>query len=276
MPLPAPYRSSSCIGGKGRTRRSHQQGGREKTPKGHLALFRDQIRFSDHSCRYTGLYRSAYGRSYFDTFDDLEAIVIRKVLKEAQRRGLLKSLPLFPTISRKDNPRSYFSIEEYKVLRDAAKQLGSAQIKVRGVPLTEELFDFIVFATNVFVRPSDLKLLRHKDVRVIKEKDTKKQKGAKYLLITPPKPKTAKRESATMEAAMHVYERVRARHQKLGLASDDDYVFFPELKNREYALATMRRQFEFALKEAGLKHDKQGKPRTLYSLRHTALMFRLL
>ncbi len=197
-------------------------------------------------------------------------VVIRKVLKEAQRRDLLKSLPLFPTISRKDNPRSYFDESEYKTLRDTAKRLASENVKVRYVPLTDELYDFIIFATNVFVRLSDLKLLQHKHVQVIKEK------GVKYLLITPPESKTAQRESASMEVAVVVYERVRRRHEKASLASDDDYVFFPELKNREYALATLRRQFEHVLKEAGLKLDKQGRVRTLYSLRHTALMFRLL
>ena len=60
------------------------------------------------------------------------------------------------------------------------------------------------------------------------------------------------------------------------MASDDDYVFFPELKNREYALATLRRQFEYLLEEAELKRDRKGRVRTLYSLRHTALMFRFL
>ena len=177
---------------------------------------------------------------------------------------------MFPTISRKDNPRSYFDESEYKTLRDTAKRLASENVKVRYVPLTDELYDFIIFATNVFVRLSDLKLLQHKHVQVIKEK------GVKYLLITPPESKTAQRESASMEVAVVVYERVRRRHEKASLASDDDYVFFPELKNREYALATLRRQFEHVLKEAGLKLDKQGRVRTLYSLRHTALMFRLL
>ena len=166
-------------------------------------------------------------------------VVIRKVLKEAQRRDLLKSLPLFPTISRKDNPRAYFTDIEYKKLRDTAKHLASQNLKVRYVPLTEELYDFIIFATNVFVRPSDLKLLQHKHVEVVKEA------RAKYLLITPPKSKTVQRESASMEVAVVVYERLRARHEKAGLAGDDDYVFFPELKNREYALATLRRQFEY-------------------------------
>jgi hypothetical protein len=197
-------------------------------------------------------------------------VVIRKVLNEARKRGLLSSLPPFPTISRKDNPRSYFDESEYKTLRDTTKRLASENIKVRYVPLTDELYDFIIFATNVFVRLSDLKLLQHKHVQVIKEE------GVKYLLITPPESKTDQRESASMEVAVVVYERVRRRHEKASSASDDDYVFFPELKNREYALATLRRQFEHVLKEAGLKLDKQGRVRTLYSLRHTALMFRLL
>ena len=33
---------------------------------------------------------------------------------------------------------------------------------------------------------------------------------------------------------------------------------------------------EYVLNEAGLKHDRKGKARALYSLRRTALMFRLL
>ena len=37
----------------------------------------------------------------------------------------------------------------------------------------------------------------------------------------------------------------------------------------------MRRQFERILDKAGLKIAPGGEPRTLYSLRHTAIMFRL-
>ena len=203
-------------------------------------------------------------------------VVIRKVLKEAQAQGLLKSMPLFPTTKRKDSPRPYFSDTEYKTLRDTAKRLATENLTVRYVPLTEEIYDFIIFATNVFVRLSDIKLLKHKHVQVIKEKNTRGKKGSNYLAIMPPKSKTAERESVSMEVAVAVYERLRGRHEKAGLASDDDYVFFPEMENREYALATMRRQFEFVLEQAGLRLDKLDRPRTLYSLRHSALMFRLL
>ena len=72
------------------------------------------------------------------------------------------------------------------------------------------------------------------------------------------------------------FQRLRKRHDKQGLGGDDDYVFFPQYKNREYALQTMRRQFDYILQEASLKYDRAGRPRTLYSLRHTALMLRLI
>ena len=79
-----------------------------------------------------------------------------------------------------------------------------------------------------------------------------------------------------MKTAVAVYERLRKRHAENGLCRLDDFVFFPEYENREYALQTMRRQFEHILNVAELKFDRNDNPRTIYSLRHTALMFRLL
>lgn len=197
-------------------------------------------------------------------------VVIRKVLTEARKRNLIQNLPIMPTIRRKDNPRAYFDVHDYRRLRETAKTLVKEKIKVRYVPLTEEIYDFIVFHTNVFVRPSDIKLLKHKHIRVVKEKNTE------YLLITPPNSKTVNRESASMKTAVAVYERLRKRHAENGLCRLDDFVFFPEYENREYALQTMRRQFEHILNVAELKFDRNDNPRTIYSLRHTALMFRLL
>jgi hypothetical protein len=197
-------------------------------------------------------------------------IVIRKVLNEARKRDYIKSLPLFPTIQRKDNPRSYFDDKDYEKLRRTVARLIKKNLKVRYVPLDEEIRDFIVFSVNVFVRISDIKLLKHKHISVVKTSLTQ------YLSITPPKPKTVQRDSVSMKHAVSIYEDLRARHKTQKLAEDDDYVFFPQYRNREYALQTMRRQFEFVLEQANLKYDKREKPRTIYSLRHTALMFRLL
>ncbi len=66
------------------------------------------------------------------------------------------------------------------------------------------------------------------------------------------------------------------RHKEHGFDGKYDYVYFPEHQNREYAPQTMRRQFEIIVDAAGLRYDARGRARTLYSLRHTALMFRLL
>ena len=197
-------------------------------------------------------------------------VVIRKVLNEATRRGFLQSIPPISTVKRKDNPRSYFTFDEYKKLWETAEELGKQDIKVRGVPLTEEIYDFLKFHLNVFVRISDLKVLKHKHVQSIREKKTR------YVLISPVNSKNVNRDSASMHEAFDVHERLLKRHKSIGYGGADDYVFFPQYRNREYALQTIRRQFDYVVKEAGLKEDARGQKRTLYSLRHSALMIRLL
>jgi hypothetical protein len=197
-------------------------------------------------------------------------VVIRKVLKEAHRKGFLRSVPQVPVIKRRDNPRPYFTDKEYRKLWRTAAVLSKQGLKVRYVLLDEEIWDFIVFHVNVFVRLSDLKTLRHRQVQVVREGDTR------YLLLSPTRSKTINRDSASMPYAVDVYERLFDRHRQVGRVDPDDFVFFPQYQNREYALQTLRRQFEFVVNEAGLRKDARGRARTLYSLRHTALMFRLL
>ena len=127
---------------------------------------------------------------------------------------------------------------------------------------------------NVFVRPSDLKLLRHRDVQVVSDK----RGGAivRYLSIMPPNSKTVIRESISMPIAAVVYERLKSRQHAMGFGKPDDFVFFPQYKNRTYALQTIRRQFEHVLVKAELRKDRMGRNRTIYSLRHSALMYRFL
>ena len=48
------------------------------------------------------------------------------------------------------------------------------------------------------------------------------------------------------------------------------------MKNRTYALDNIRRLFGNLLRDTQLSRDERGRARTLYSLRHTALMFRFL
>ncbi len=201
-------------------------------------------------------------------------IVIRKVLKEALKRGYLKSIPPFPAIRKKDTPRPYFTIDEYRKLRKVTRLLSAEIISVSGHVVTEEIYDLIVFGMNVFIRPSDIKLLRHRDIEVVR--DRRNDKTVEYLSIMAPNSKTVIRESLTMPTAAMVYQRIKSRQTAQGYGKSDDFVFYPYLPDRAYALTIMRKQFEFALKRAELRKDRLGRNRTLYSLRHSALMYRFL
>lgn len=80
-----------------------------------------------------------------------------------------------------------------------------------------------------------------------------------------------------MRAAVGVYESARAHALAQGCGGPDDYVFLPHEKDRNYALAVLGFWFKWVLREAGVAtEDTWGRPRTLYCLRHTAIMFRLL
>ena len=54
------------------------------------------------------------------------------------------------------------------------------------------------------------------------------------------------------------------------------YVFMPQHANRTYAYRQIARQFDVLMSVTGLKTSADGETRTLYSMRHTSLMYRLL
>jgi hypothetical protein len=78
---------------------------------------------------------------------------------------------------------------------NAAKQLAAEKIMVRGVSVTEELYDLILFCVHSFVRPtvSELYALTHSDVIVVES-----DKDHRHLLLTIRKGKTGMRPTATI------------------------------------------------------------------------------
>ena len=80
-----------------------------------------------------------------------------------------------------------------------------------------------------------------------------------------------------MPKAVEVYERLTERNRANGLGvAPDDYVFMPQYTNRDYALKQLQRQFDVLLWNTNLKSAAKGEDRTIYSLRHTCIMYRLL
>jgi hypothetical protein len=200
----------------------------------------------------------------------------RNVLKVARDDGIIDVVPATPRVRQKDNPRAFFRFsplvaedrDEYQKLLVGAKQLAADGKLVRGVAITEELYDLILFCVHSFVRPTvtELYALKHNDIAL--ETDPRR------LLITIRNGKTGFRVANSMAGAVSAYERLRKRYPEAG---GEDYIFLPDYPNRETAARIFARQFNKLLDTTGLKHDLvTDTDRSVYSLRHTAICMRII
>lgn len=287
--------------------------------------------------------------------------LVRKVLTYAHRAQYVPAMPPFPVVGAVDNPRDYFTVEDYRKLRNTARKLRGQVYEIRKVPnavsgseetvyalehtvsdgriihrvkIEHELYELVVFMTNSFIRPSDIKTMQHKHV----EKDARD--GHEYLRLRLPPTKGHTNPIVTMERAVTVYERLTAHYKneeiklqaKLAaqaeefaaaerkreeraakkllknplqqlkltqreqkaikkaenaakaqnkqlstLAAPDNYVFMPQYhSNRDHALKLIQRQFDVLLQLANLRTGNLGQERSLYSLRHSCIMYRLM
>jgi hypothetical protein len=97
-----------------------------------------------------------------------------------------------------------------------------------------------------------------------------------YLRLTLPEVKRHKAPMVSLPSAVGIYERVLQQQKEQGFGLPDDYVFFPEERNRRLMLDIIGWLFNWILRELDLKQGPHGTERTLYSLRHTAITFRLI
>ena len=187
-------------------------------------------------------------------------IHLRKILKQAWKLELIDRLPIFPTVTAIDNPREWFTEEQYSALLGAVRKAIRDKVVVRHVPITEELMHLTQFMVNTFLRTPDIKVLQNKHIAVLK-------KGNRQYLRIMAKSKTKMAPVISTAAAVTLYEE----HLK---GDPEAYVFFNQYK-RAHAMSVMAKQFKYVLEQTGLYRGENAE-RTLYSLRHTAIMRQLL
>ena len=146
----------------------------------------------------------------------------RNVMKIAQEEGVIGDVPQTPRSKLRDNPRPFFRFhplvtrteDTYQKLLTEAKAMAEEQVEVRGVPVTDELYDLILFIVHSFVRPttSELYALKHGDIMVADD--------PKRLIMTIRRGKTGYRSSNTMPAAVSVYERICDRSSERVLSDE--------------------------------------------------------
>ena len=171
----------------------------------------------------------------------------------------------------KSSPRGYFTLEEYRTIRDKSKELDGWHIykDYNGTTYTIDLdlHDFIIFMVGSALRPTvgEVFSLKHKD---IKERTMKKVPYLEFPLVR----KNRKMMVQTIKTSAYAYRDICKRHKDY---AQDDYIFLPDYTNRRTASRRMGRHFNVLLKELKMEYGSLGEQRTPYSLRHTSLLFNL-
>ena len=209
-------------------------------------------------------------------------VIVRKVLTHAQRTGLIEHVPDVPKIKVRSTSRGAFTPTEYWQLLRAARALrGTTHPDTRkdmrkrvqqcynDNRMPPDVAWAIGFMVNSFIRPGDLVKLRHRHVEVVHSKQT-------YLRLTLPETKLHAAPIVTLLPAVRIYRQICQYQTPRKRAGTNDYLFLPDIPNRRYAMNVLSYMFNWVLQHTGLKLNPHGHPRSLYSLRHSAITFRLL
>jgi len=205
---------------------------------------------------------------------------LRKVLRYLIEKDIIQQMPLFPKMKVTQKPRGAFTVTEYAAVLRQAKVLRNHvfvwtkpdtrfHIKPMYRSMPPEMNWLIRFMVYTFLRPGDIRQLKNKHIEIISGKFN-------YLRLTPPEIKRHKAPTVSLPQAVNIYKTVLKHHTAQGFGGPDDFVFFPEEKNRLRALNTIGWLFNWIMNSLGLKAGPHGADRSFYSLRHTAITFRLI
>ena len=209
-------------------------------------------------------------------------VAVRKILTLAVAVNVLDKLPEFPKVRVQTNSRGAFTPTEYWQIMRTARKLQNTRhpdsdstlrksYRLRSAEYTmpPDVAWVIGFMVNSFIRPSDLKTLKHRHVEVVRNGNT-------YLRLNLPKTKSHARPIVTLQPAVRIYQQLTQHYSARNLAAPDDYLFLPHLRDRAYAHWVLSFYFNWVLARTGLKLGAHGQERSLYSLRHSSITFRLL
>jgi integrase len=189
-----------------------------------------------------------------------EIVTLRQVLKTAIRHGWLDRLPDLSMPYRSAGKvvhRAWFSPDEYKKLYEATrKNIKQAKSKYH-IRMAKQLHDKILFMANTGIRPDEANWLEYRDIEIVEDDAT-----GETILEIEVRGKRGVGYCKSTTGAVRPFERMVERNQ-------------PEPTDRLFPV-DHKKQFNRILAEQELKFDRQGNRRTLYSLRHSYISFRLL
>lgn len=217
-----------------------------------------------------------------------EIVTLRQVLKTGIRHGWLQYLPDLTPPYRSQGKivhRPWFSPAEYKQLYEATRAYSREPFHDHYKWNAEQVHDYVLFLANTGLRPDEAKNLQHRDVAIVKDDAT-----GETILEIEVRGKRGVGYCKSMPSAVRPYERLRDRAKP----SEADSRRVRQRRRREGTEAAPAVPPEFPLQtdsvfpgnhvklfngilaRANLKLDRDNKPRTAYSLRHTYICMRLM
>ncbi len=201
--------------------------------------------------------------------------LLHKIFSFANGQQLIQAIPVFPKLNEPlitAQKRDWLEVSEYKKLNSTIRNMARQKVKFRGLEISEEMAILVNFMINSFIRPSDLKILKHNDIT--RQED--KKENTKWLVLTHNATKTNAHPMHSMPRAVDYYDKLLKFRQKNGQSCNpNDYVFYPQYSNRETFISTIGKAFKYVVENSELKQST-GKRIVLYSLRHTSIMLRLI
>jgi integrase len=189
-----------------------------------------------------------------------EIVVLRQVLKTANRHGWLPYLPDLSEPFRgssKISHRAWFSPQEYKQLYTATRNRAAKPTRRRYAWESAQLHDYVLFMANTGLRPDEAARLEYRDVTVVRDNATDE-----VILEIEVRGKRGVGYCKSTAGAVMPFRRLKKRNN-------------PEPTDRIFP-KTHRELFNRILDEEKLKFDREGNRRTAYSLRHTYICLRLM
>jgi integrase len=196
-------------------------------------------------------------------------IAIRVVLKQAQIRGEISSVPQFLNDHSsliEDTPRTWFNADEYKTLYTAVRAKVKESKGTRWYEDAQELRDYVLFVTNSGLRVGEACNVRLCDVEITR--DSKEQR--EHLLIRNIKGKRGTGTCKSYYGAVRPFLRCLERHGLTRTTYRQSSVLLFKAYHRD--------MFKDILTRTNLRftNDRPPRRRDLMSLRHTYICFRLL
>ncbi len=208
-----------------------------------------------------------------------EIVTLRQIFKTALRHGWIDLMPDMSApyrASAKISHRAWFSPEEYKQLYEATRKRAQHPKQPRFRWEAEQLHDYVLFSANTGLRPDEAMRLQFRDVKVIEDEGS-----GQTILEIEVRGKRGIGFCKSTAGAVRPFERLKTRPRPDGgpgrAGSRKESGEWQQPGPTDLLFPKWSRDlFNAILEEEKLRVDRDGRPRTAYSLRHTYICLRLL